>query len=211
MTRRLPWAVILLVLGSVALIPVASAQTQLLEQTMPTILSTTGSSPPPDDPTGNGGPYTIPSATLLVSGDFWSPTVRFTASVSPNVTSVTWNFGDGGTASGPTATHTYAVSGYYSVFSVRALVCTPTACGTFTTSATVVNAPLIVETLLASVGAVIVGLVLANILRHPPSLRRLSSRSYGIRIRRSSRTAPRIHARRMVSLRVVRVPRLRGR
>jgi PKD repeat protein len=58
-----------------------------------------------------------PVAAFAVTGSFTTRTFDATASTDPDgtIASYAWNFGDGATASGVTATHTYAVTGTYSV------------------------------------------------------------------------------------------------
>ena len=53
-----------------------------------------------------------PSTQLTTAGS----SIQFTASVAGNVTSVSWNFGDGTTATGLSVTHTYTEPGSYLVF-----------------------------------------------------------------------------------------------
>ncbi|MGC8565738.1 MAG: PKD domain-containing protein, partial [Thermoplasmata archaeon] len=53
-----------------------------------------------------------PSTQLTTAGS----SIQFTASITGNVTSVSWNFGDGTTATGLSVTHTYTEPGSYLVF-----------------------------------------------------------------------------------------------
>ncbi|WP_342372829.1 PKD domain-containing protein [Propioniciclava soli] len=62
-------------------------------------------------------PNQLPTATLATSVEGRALSVDSAGSHDPDGTlqSVAWDFGDGGTASGPTATHTYAADGRYTV------------------------------------------------------------------------------------------------
>jgi len=58
-----------------------------------------------------------PVASFTTSADFLQVSVDGSASTDPDgpVASYAWNFGDGATATGPTATHTYAAGGTYTI------------------------------------------------------------------------------------------------
>ncbi|MBS1836901.1 MAG: PKD domain-containing protein [Actinobacteria bacterium] len=62
-------------------------------------------------------PNTPPTASFTVGGSFLNLTVDGSASTDPDgsIASYAWTFGDGGTATGVTASHTYATAGTYTV------------------------------------------------------------------------------------------------
>ena len=95
-----------------------------------TITIAAGNNPPVANP---GGPYT---------GATGQP-INFSGSGSsdPDGDNLTydWDFGDGGTASGATASHTYAIAGAYLVTLTVTDDGTPSLANTATTSATVLN------------------------------------------------------------------------
>ena len=78
------------------------------------------------------GPNVPPNAAFTPSCGGLTCSVNGTASTDPDgtVTSYAWTFGDGATASGPTATHVYAAAGTYSI----GLTVTDNRGGTSTTS-----------------------------------------------------------------------------
>jgi PKD repeat protein len=88
-------------------------------------------------------PNVLPTATLNVATDARSISVDAIGSGDPDgsIVSYVWDFGDGATASGPTATHTYAADGTYPV----SLTVTDSRGGTGTATKSVsVKAPVVV-------------------------------------------------------------------